>query len=317
MNKILFLVLIMIPATLSADLYDEAMKLEAKGNYELSIVKFRQYFDENINDDNQHGIIEKLIYASTLFSDIEDSLSFLEYYVKFMRNENSRYRVYKKIGEIYELSGSNINAGIYYEKAAYTLDNQIDYFMLFESLDILIESGYYNKAIKKLLSINEDEVGSIYKDRYYYSLSRAYYRKNEYEKSNKYLEHIKIKDSRYWFLLSVSQGNSRGINRYKESIEYLVLKSDVIRLRNPSDYIGIKPDFSVITKKSFDDNDNIEICLGTYNSRYDASGIINLLEQIEINWFFDKVSSGETLYIFTDNEAETKKKLDKLGIYYE
>lgn len=317
MNKILLLILLILPVTLYADLYDEAMKHEAKGNHKQSIVKFREYFDKNINDDNQHGVIEKLIYASTLFSEIEDSLSFLEYYVKFMKNENSRYRVYKKIGEIYELSGNNINAGIYYEKAAYTLDHQIDYLMLFESLDILIESGYYNKAIKKLLSIKRDEIDNEIRDRYYYSLSRAYYRKNDYKKSNKYLEQIKNKDSRYWFLLSVSQGNSRGITRYPESIEYLIMKSYKLKLRNPSDYMGIKPDFGIMNEKPFNNKDSIEICLGTFDSKYDASGIINLLEQININWFFDKNDSGETLYIFTADEAVTKKKLDKLGIYYE
>lgn len=316
-NKLLLIILLLVPGIIFADLYDEAMKLEAKGYYDQSINKFREYFDKNLNDDNQHGIIEKLIYSSTLFPEIRDSLLYLEHYVKYMVNDNSRYRIYKKIGEIYELTGDNINAGKFYEKAAFTVKDYLDYNMLLDSLDILIEVGYYKTALDKLEKLKKTKIDSSLHDRLYYSLSRAYYLKGDLPLSNKILENINNKDSRYWFHLSLYNGYSKGISKYPKSIEYLILNKPEFKLRSPSDYFGRSPDFNILTRLEDNNKNEQEICLGSFDNSKDAAGIVNVLDQLNIDWFFDTKEDGETLYIFTENRVETMNKLDKLGIYYE
>lgn len=314
MNRTLFLLLFFIPFVTFGNIYEDALKLDAKGKREESIEKFKEYFNLNINQDNQDSIIEKLFYASTLFESIDSSLNFLIGYAKFMKNPNSRYIVYRKIAEVNELRGNIVLAGKYYEKAAYTLDAAIDYHSYFDSLALLLEVGYFNKAVLKLEKIDKAKLEEDEIERFYYLLSLSYFLNGDKKTSKEYLKYINKKDSRYWYLYSKLNNKIKGNSSFNKSIEYFILKNRYNKLRTPTDYIGIENSLPPVSSVPFNSGDDTELFVGLYKEKTFGAGTVNILEQLNLKWYFDKVKNGYALYAFTDDKHNTVRKLKKLGI---
>lgn len=312
MNKIIFL-LLFIPYYSFADLYEEALKLDAKGEYKKSIETFKEYFNKNINRENQDSITQKLIYVSTMFNNVDESLDFLVYYVKFMTDSNSRFLIYKQIAQIYELNGNMLLAGKYFEKAAYTAEGELDYNTLLHSFDILVELGYFNETLEKISIIDQSKLNSVLLDRYNYIKSRAYFLSGYRESSIEALEKVVNKDSKYWFLYNQISDKAVIRDGYSESLDYLVSRYSFKKLRNPADYYGVNPSIGSFSSIPFKDN-KTEIYLGDFKSKADGAGIINILNQLNLSWFFDEFSDGYSLYIFTENREKTERELFKLGI---
>lgn len=312
MNRLLLIIIILIPITLFADLYDEAMKYEAKGDYYHFKDNLNRYFYENINDVNQDGIIEKLIYSSTLFSSIDETLDFLNFYVKYMENRESRFRIYKKIGEVYELSGNRLDAGLFYEKAAYVTPDFIDYNSLLNSIDMLIELGNLELSLNKLKE-TQTSINSDNSNRFYSMLCRVYYLLGDFVNSEISLNKIDPDYNSYRFLsyelLSLNLYDSEDKSVNKSIIE------NGNKLISPNDYISIKPEITDKSKIDFIASNEFEIFLGTYYYKSDAAGLINILEQMNLAWYFDDTSDKEVnLYCFTDTPETTISSLKKLGI---
>ncbi len=314
MNKSILLFLLLFPFLLFADLYDEAMRYEARGEYELFTKNLTQYFNENINNDNQEDIINKLLYSSTLLESSDKTIGFLLKHVRYQSKSESRQILYIKVANLYELLGNIYDAGIYYEKAAYVNKKSINYLILFNSIEMLLELGYLELCLNKIsnISINELEEG-LELDSYYLLLSRIYYMLQDIEKAKSIIKLVQMKDSRYYFLANILGILTPTDLNHLKSLDLLVIKDGNYKMRNPSDFIGVSSeitDLNISTTK----NSEIEICLGVYRNKSDAAGIINILEQIPLSWFFDYENSEYTLYIFTANRKKTEKKLQEFGI---
>ncbi len=317
MHKYLLIyILLSVPFFTFSNTYEEAIKLDAKGQYEEAYNKFREYFNNNINQNNQDSITQKLFYASTLLGDASQSLDFLKSYVKFMKNPNSRFRVYKRIAQIHELKGEILLAGKYYEKSAYTPQGVIDYNSLFDSLGMFIEIGYFKETVKKLDKIDTLRLKRVERSSFNYIYSLALFRLGDIELSKKYLNKIDIHDSRYWYLYSELYRVVKRDSRFIRSVEYDILNNHKRKLKTPSDYIGIKTGIGNITDYGFNRDIEIEFNLGSYKNRNDSAGIVNLVEQIGLSWFMDYDDINYTLYVFSNDRDRTIKQLNALGINF-
>lgn len=314
-NKILLLLLFLIPFSLFADLYDDAMKFEAKGNMLSYTKKLNDYFKKNINNVNQDGIIEKLLYSSTLFLTLDETVNFLKYYVKFMENSQSRFRIYTKIAELYELKGNIHDAGIYYEKAAYVIHDYIDYNSLLNSIDMLIELGYFDLSINKILEI-EPNIDVSYLNRLNSILCRLYKLKGMNQMSKKYL----LKIDRDYYIYNYLKYELFFENSYTtdNTLNSKIINNSSLKLRNPTDYIGLNSELKYIPNIPDKSKLEYEIFVGTYKHKLDAAGLINIVEQMKLTWFFDNTNgSSWNLYIFSENKIDTIDKLNKLGLNIE
>ncbi|MGL1891887.1 MAG: hypothetical protein OCD02_09690 [Spirochaetaceae bacterium] len=303
----------MIPINTFSDSYDEALKYEAKGDYSNFHNLIFQYFDKNINDINQDEIIYKLNYSATLFPTIDESLNLLLKYVKYNKYRNTRSVLYKKIAEIYELSGQIYNAGTYYEKAAYTIKDEIDYNSLLNSIDMLLELGYFDVAIKKLNEIKYSKIDKDLKDKYFSLLSRCYFYKGNLKQAEVYLLKIQNKDSYYFYLLNIFEINENDTLN-KSSLESYILKNPYSRLKNPNEYIGVNSQINRDSKASSNIIIEEELTIGVFQQKKDASGIINILEQMNLTWYFDLIETKYKLLVFTTNKIKTSNELKKLGL---
>lgn len=311
MNKWIFLLLIffLLPSIYSVS-YDDIIKVEARGDYDEAIKLYNLYFEENLNGVNQDSIIEKLLHSSTLYSELDKTLEHLIYYVKYMKNPHSRFIIYRRIGEIYELSGSIYMAGIYYEKAAYTNDDYLDYDLMFDSVEILIELGYLNLSNRKLDNVPVD--GEFNHDRYNLIKARIYYLLGDRETALHYWSEI---GDGFYKKSFFAKELGMDVPTDRETLDDIILNYPFMRLRTPTDYFFLD---SVISEKSGVKQyktKEVEIFLGRFNSEEDIAGTVNILEQLNLPWFLDRDSSSWDLYLFTLNYNETIEKLNKLGIH--
>jgi len=312
MNKFIFLYFLLFSWSLSADTYDDALKLEAKGDIINATQKLYEYFDENINNPNQDSVIEKLLYSSTLFDTLDETIIFLNKYVKYNENPESRYRIYIKLAELYELSGEIKLAGQYYELAAYTINGFIDFKLLVNSVDLLIELGYLDIAEKKLIDLDNKNIGL--KDEIYALLSRIYYLLDNKIKALYYFSLVNSSYRPYNFLkYELGLFNIDNFPQ-KEKLNYMIINSPYKKLRNPADFINRKMDLYDINEIKFPENNETEIFLGSFAEKKDASGIINILEQMNIKWFFDNDNGIFKLFLFTNEPNKIADDFKRVGI---
>lgn len=314
MIRFILILFILFPFVLNAESYNEALKHEAKGEYKLAIVEFKKYFDKNINDINQDGIIEKLLYSSTLLNTIDETLDYLKYYIKYMENPNSRFHVYKKIAEINELTGNIYDAGIYYEKAAYTIDDYMDHDSFFSSIEMLIELGYYELSIRKLKEVETDKIKSDQKNRFNLILSRLYRVIGQKNRAIEHARKVTVDDDKsnyYLYELGLLDKN-----KFKDgkSLEYFIIKYPYMKLKTPTDYIGLDSQLKVIPQISKVVEQEVEIFIGKYSKKSDAAGIINIINQLKLPWFFDTDDHGFSLYLFSKDRNKSISDLKKVGI---
>ncbi len=313
-NKIL-IIFLLVPLCLFADLYDDAMKYEAKGN-KISYKKtLNEYFKKNINNVSQDSIIEKLLYSSTLLLSLNETIDFLKFYVKYMKNSQSRFRIYSKIAEIYELTGKIQNAGIYYEKAAYVSSDYIDYKTLLNSIDMLIELGFFELSITKLIEI-ENKIDSEFNNRLYSMLCRLYNLKGLDDIAKDYF--LKI-DTNY-FIYNYLKYELFFQNSYisDKTLNSKIIKNNSLKLKNPTDYIGLNSELKNIPYVPAKSKVEYEIFLGTFQNKIDAAGLVNIVEQMKLTWFFDKTDNDNwSLYIFSEDKVGTINKLNSLGLKIE
>lgn len=313
-NKIILLI-ILFPISLHADLYDDAMKYEAKGDALSYTRTLNKYFTKNINNVNQDSIIEKLFYSSTLLYSLNETLGFLKFYVKYMENKQSRFRIYKKIAEIYELTGKIQDAGKYYEKAAYVSRNYIDYNSLLNSIDMLIELGFFELSISKLLEV-EIDIDSDFYNRVYSMLCRLYKLKGIDNKAKIYL----LKIDRDYYSYNYLKYKLFFQNTYTndKTLNSKVISNSFLLLKNPTDYIGLESELRNIPYVPEKSKIEYEIFLGTFQNKLDAAGLVNIVEQMKLTWFFDRTENDHwDLYIFSEDKNDTIKKLNRLGLEIE
>lgn len=314
MNKIFFLCTILIPLILYADTYNEALKYDAKGDSEKASELFHDYFDNNINDVNQDGIIEKLLYSSTLLPTIDDSMEYMLHYVKYMKTPTSRFRIYNKLAEIYELTGNIYDAGVFYEKAAYTMDDYVDFNSLLNSIEMLVELGFHELSINKLKEILTESEETTIKDRCNLLLSRIYKIMDKNSNAIGYILNVKSETgAREFYKHELGISNNLG-SMSSDNFEKIIVYSPYQKLKTPTDYIGIDSELKIIPKGKHFENREEEILIGTYSDKKDAAGIINLANQLNLPWFFDNTNDGYTLYLFSEDKIDTIDKLRKLGI---
>lgn len=310
MNRVFLIIILLNLHLYSYSIeYDEILKLEAKGLYSEAIELYDRYFEENLNDINQDSIIEKLIHSSTLYRNIDETQNHLLHYVKYMKNPHSRFIIYRRIGEIYELSGNIYKAGIYYEKAAYVNEEYVDFDLFFDSIELLIELGYLNLSLEKINSIETNE--DFDKNRYHIIKARIYELLGEREST---LTHFYNIDRTYYKWSFYAMDLDVGPVAEVESLDSLIFLYPYLRARTPIDFISRK---SLINKDSYIKTVNekeVEIYIGRYQNESDYAGIINILEQLNIPWYLDREHGFASLYAFTFNYNETKKLLIKAGI---
>lgn len=316
MNKIALLTFFLLSFGINADTYNEALKYDAKGESEIAIKLFNSYFDLNINDINQDGIIEKLLYCSTLLPTIDQSMEYLIHYVKFMKSSNSRFRIYNKIAQIYELTGQIYNAGIYYEKAAYTVDDYIDYFSLLNSVEMLVELGYYYEAITKIeniLIITYNDNREL-TDKCILLLTRIYKVLGNDLKASDTLSTVEnITSKTEYYKLELDMPNKLGTFS-SDNFEKIIVYSPNQKLKTPSDFVGIDSMLKIIPNIKDGLENEYEIFIGKYDKKIDAAGIVNIANQMNLPWFFDENDSQFYLYIFSQHREESIEELNKLGI---
>lgn len=318
MNNFFFVLLIFLFSfNLYADTYNDALKYNAQGDFVSALKLFHDYFDNNINDVNQDGVIEKLLYSSTLFSSIEESMEYMLYYVKYMKSPTSRFRIYNKIAEIYELTGNLYNAGVFYEKAAYTMENYIDLNSLLNSIEMLVELGFHKISINKLKDILSNSEEIKIKDRCNLLLCRIYIIENNKESAIKHILNVKSDSSRKEFYKYKLGINNLLGSMSSDNFEKIIVYSPYKKLKSPTDFIGVESVLKQIPNVKDYENIEEEIFIGTYNDKKDAAGIINLANQLDLPWFFDENSDGYTLYLFSKEKKQTISKLQKLGIKVE
>lgn len=304
-----FVLLLLCYPLLNSVEYDDILKMEAKGDYTEAIELYKLYFEENLNDVNQDSIIEKLIHSSTLYDNINDTQQHLIHYVKYMKNPHSRFIIYKRIGEIYEISGNIYMAGVYYEKAAYIDEEYMDYDLYFDSVEILIELGYLKLSLKKIDSLKETE--SYNRNRYNIIKARIYKLLGDKRSSLEYFFNIdKIYPKWDFYALDLDTG----FRPEKESLDTLIFTYPYLRARTPTDYFNRPSVVGANTLLPLNPDKEVEILLGKYNNEIDYAGIINFLEQLNIPWYLDNREGVWFLYAFTLNLEETKAQLKKVGI---
>lgn len=310
MNKSLLLlfILFLYPVIFSVE-YDDILKMEAKGDYTEAINLYKIYFEENLNDVNQDSIIEKLLHCSTLYDNLKDTLQHLIHYVKYMKNPHSRFIIYKRIGEIYEISGNIYMAGVYYEKAAYINDEYMDYDLFFDSIEVLIELGYLNLSLKKIDSLDETDSYNI--NRYNIIKARLYKLLGDRENALKHFYNI---DKFYYKWDFYALDLDTGTKTEKESLDSLIFTYPYLRARTPTDYFNRESVVGKYTKLPPYPNKEVELFIGKYSRETDYAGIINFLEQLNVPWYLDKRDIYWYLYAFTLNLQETKSQLKKAGI---
>lgn len=314
MVRSFLIILLFLPFYLYADLYNEGLKYEARGDYSSAADLFKRYFDKNINDINQDSVIEKLIYSSTLMPTVDEALDNLLFYVKYMENPNSRFRIYSKIAEIYELVGRIHDAGVYYEKAAYTIDDYVDYNSLFNSIEMLVELGHYEFSIKKLREAENDIREIKHKNRLNLLLGRLYNLVGRSSKSVEYLNRVLADDNKtnyYRFELGIIDKTEF---TDKKTFEYIIMNYPYMKLRTPADYIGKVSELNIIPEIINDNDNEKEIYIGQFTEKKDAAGIINIVNQMNFPWFFDNIGDGFRLYIFSKNEKKDIRDLKSVGI---
>jgi len=311
MNRLFLILFFVSTSIIFSDSYDEALKYEALGDYDSFDVEIRRYFEENINDINQDSIIEQLLYSATLFNSLDQTLNFLTTYVKFMENKESRFRIYKKIAQIYELTGQIQSAGIYYEKAAYISPGYIDLSSLLNSIDMLILLGYHSESLSKLLDL-EKSIPSELNNRYNSMLSHLYRLTGEIELAKYYLLKVDKSYFNYDFLKYELFNNPIPDSN---SLNYLVSKNSYMLLKDPNSYIGIDSELRQIPHLPNKESSDFEINVGQFQNKLEAAGIINIVEQMKLDWFFDKVGNVFDLYIFTKNRDKTIEELKQIGLY--
>lgn len=317
MSRVIIFLFLTLSITLTADTYNDALKLAASGDSIKSLELFHDYFKNNINDVNQDGIIEKLLYSSSLLDSVDSSLEFMLEYVKYMKSPTSRFRIYKKIAEIYELTGDIHNSGIYYEKAAYTNKDYIDYDSLANSIEMLMELGYYELSIDKLKDVISKVEDVKIKDRCHFILSRAY---SLTDNETAAINELKMVSSTNPLLDFYRYELGLELNLEKENLnnfEKIILDFPDKKLKTPTDYVGKSSELNKINdyeliKNSF--SSEKEIYIGKFINIDDAAGIINILNQLGLPWFFDKYNEEYDLYTFSENIDETVSKLTELGI---
>lgn len=310
MSRPFFILLILLcyPVIYSVE-YDDILKMEAKGNYTEAIDLYKLYFEENLNDVNQDSIIEKLIHCSTLYDSISDTQQHLIHYVKYMKNPHSRFIIYKRIGEIYEISGNIYMAGVYYEKAAYINEEYMDYDLFFDSVEILIELGYLKLSLKKMDSLNETDSYDI--NRYHIIRARIYKLLGDRESS---IIHFYNIDKLHYKWDFYAMDLDSGFNAENKSLDSLIFTYPYLRARTPTDYFFRESVVNGRTILPSNPHKEVEIFLGKYSAEADYAGIINFLEQLNIPWYLDKIGEFWYLYAFTLNLQETTSQLKKVGI---
>ncbi len=91
-----------------------------------------------------------------------------------------------------------------------------------------------------------------------------------------------------------------------------------MKLKNPTDYIGFNSELKDIPYVHEKSKIEYEIFLGTYKNKLDAAGLINIVEQMKLTWFFDENAEGKwNLYIFSEDKISTINNLNKLGLKIE
>ena len=312
MNKFLFLFFISINITLFADQYDDALKFEAIGDIEKFSNSVNNYFKANINNKNQDNIVDKLLYSSTLFSSISESIEFLEYYVKYIENRNSRFTVYRKIAEIYELSGRIRKAGIYYEKAAFIDLERVHLPSLLDCVEMLIEIGDYEASLK-ITKKYYNLLNSEYKNRTNSILCRTYFLIDDVEKALFHLNRIDLNYRLYTYLFFEVKKEFKFES--KKGINSIIADNPYLKLRTPSDYTYRTSSIKNISAKKTGKINKEEILVNKYTNKNDASGTINILEQLKLEWYLDKTDINcYYLYIFSEDKFKTITQLNKLGI---
>jgi len=206
-----------------------------------------------------------------------------------------------------------MDAGIYYEKAAYVDKNHINYKLLLDSISMLLELGYSNLSINKLLEIKPSLLTVTERDKLYILLALSYKAEENYSKGLYYLDLVENKSSRVLYIHQELSKNSNN-NAFSDSIEGDVLADNRLKLRTPSEYIGRKSILIDVLPVSKDNSDSKKILIGSYQAKNAAAGIINLLEQLNVEWFFDLGSGNFDLYIYDQKLEKVQRELLKIGI---
>lgn len=302
----LFCLIILVSHFLFSNEFEAGLKLEAQGLLPEALDKYNNYINVSLNNSDQQDIIEKIIYASTLYNNIEESIVFLINKAKKMKASNSRSIIYKKIAELYELTGRIFNAGIYYEKAAFVNKNNINYTMLLNSYDMLLEVGYSQKVNNALEKIDLEKLKNEDLNKFYILKARIFILFGQ----DKIAEDKLFMTSPDNFLAKFILEKKK-VDFYldKQSLYYGILYSN-LELKTPENYNNLQPVQIQLNNKKYK-MDNKKIILGSYDKI--PPGIINVLEQMELHWRYEE----KLLYIITNNTEVTVKILKKAGIDYE
>lgn len=297
---------VIIPHLTFSNDYEAGLKLEAQGQIAESLVKYNNYIDLNLNSPDQDTVIDKIIHASTLFDNIEESINYLVIKTKKIKNPDTRSIIYKRIAELYELTGKIFNAGIYYEKSAFVKKSNIDYFMLLNSYDMLLEVGYYQKVNSALEKIDIEKLNTRSLHRYYLLKSRVLtFLGNESEAR----ENLKIISSDNYLARYELEKKRAGYYLDNSTMYYDTLYKG-LELKTPGSYNNLQP-IEIKNPKKSENNIKNKVFIGSYDQI--PPGIINILEQVELHWIYKE----HKLFVVTEDINSTIKVLEKAGIGFE
>lgn len=279
-----FIYLMLLTCSIYSNSFEDGLKMESIGDKSKAIKIYNNYFKKNINTLSFEELDNQVIHVATLYDDTDLSINFLKKISSLIDDRDKRNIIYLYIAHIYELTGEIFESGKYYEKASINSDSSRNYTTYLHSLELLQELGYIDKVHRKLIEIKDKVVITEAKDSYYNLLYRSYTLLGEFEKASAMLSKLEI--------------------------NHRLEKTDKYKLNTPNDHIFSENLTSKISH-SRSAPKLTYIDLGIYNEL--PSGIINILEQLKLEWEYD----DSLLTVISENSTEAEYKLKKAGISYD
>ncbi len=196
------------------DAYPKALNNNLLKNiYMNCCLKAASQFKEQGNYETSKGIFEKILkYESDLIFESDAVL----------------YNVYSHLAEVNSLL-KIVNAAKDYDEKAKNIVNRMMASRVIQGIYIAFVEGNYDEVIKKISTLDINELDDYNKGRYYMMIGSAYYYKEDYHRAIKFLENAIdfYKDKPYNSVLDViydelSKSYSQ-LEAYKEAYEYLKL----------------------------------------------------------------------------------------------
>ncbi len=128
----------------------EAREVYKQGNYNEALVIYNDWLEENSESEELYTILMEI---SGQKGDIDQIISILTKYSELINKREERKSLYKKLAELFLLTGDLKDAQKYYLNASLINIESIDYETLLESAKLLILQGEFINAESQLKEI--------------------------------------------------------------------------------------------------------------------------------------------------------------------